>query len=140
MSTITNTSDSNTSDRYTTAIFDTPFKSLPNPKRVWLGSPGSHEEGLGRLTILTPDVVAAAATSEIRTGQRIGLGWDMMKLEYSQFGRQRCQHEIIPLWGPDGIGYGACFDDSYSMNPRKCDSIQMTTKLSSGHVMTKDHC
>lgn len=42
-----------------------------------------------------------------------------MKLEYSQFGRQKCKHEILPLWGPGGSGYGACFDDAYAMNPRK---------------------
>ena len=43
----------------------------------------------------------------------------MTKLEHSQFGRQKCGHTIIPLNGPGGSGYGACFDDSYSMNPRE---------------------
>jgi hypothetical protein len=105
--------------RYDASIFSTPFKDLPNPKRVWLGAPGSREEGLGRLSLLTPNVVVAAAQSEIQTGERVGLGWDMTKLEYSQFGRQKCKHEIIPLWGPGGIVHGACFDDSYSMNPRE---------------------
>jgi hypothetical protein len=42
----------------------------------------------------------------------------MRKLEYSQFGRQSCGHKIIPLYGPGGIGLGACFDDAYEMNPR----------------------
>lgn len=105
--------------RYDVTIFDSAFRSLPNPKRVWLGSPGSRLESLGRLNLLTPEIVSAAAQSEIRTGQRVGLNWDMMKLEYSQFGRQKCRHEILPLWGPGGSGYGACFDDAYSMNPRK---------------------
>jgi hypothetical protein len=27
-------------------------------------------------------------------------------------------HKIIPLYGPGGIGLGACFDDVYEMNPR----------------------
>lgn len=67
---------------------------------------------------MTPEVVATAAASEIKTGRRVGLGWDMKKLEYSQFGRQKCDHTIIPLGGPGGSGYGACFDDAYSMNPR----------------------
>jgi hypothetical protein len=110
--------ESTPAERYTPAIFSTRFKSLPNQKRVWLGQPGGEEEGLGRLNLLTPEVVAAAAKSEIILGRRVGLGWDMMKLEYSQFGRQKCEHEIIPLGGPTGLG--ACFDDSYNMNPRKC--------------------
>lgn len=73
---------------------------------------------LGRLSMLTPDVVSAAAASEIKTGRRVGLNWNMRKLEYSQFGRQRCNHTIKPLYGPGGIGLGACFDDIYDVNPR----------------------
>ena len=42
----------------------------------------------------------------------------MKKLEYSQFGRQKCGHTIIALNGPGGSGWGACFDDVYNMNPR----------------------
>ena len=42
----------------------------------------------------------------------------MKKLEYSQFGRQKCGHTIIPLNGSGGSGWGACFDDAYNMNPR----------------------
>ena len=33
--------------RYNVSIFETPFKSLPNPKRVWLGEPNSALEGVG---------------------------------------------------------------------------------------------
>lgn len=105
--------------RYDPSIYDTPFASLPNPKRVWLGKPGSKEESLGRLTLLTPDIVSAAASSEIKTGIRVGLGWDMTKLEHSQFGRQKCQHAIIPLGEKGSELYGKCFDDAYSMNPRE---------------------
>lgn len=68
---------------------------------------------------MTEDVVVAAAASEIKTGRRVGLGWDMKKLEHSQFGRQKCRHEIIALEGPGGTGLGACFDDVYEMNPRR---------------------
>jgi hypothetical protein len=32
---------------------------------------GSYEEGLGKLAILTPEVVAAASASEIRCGRRV---------------------------------------------------------------------
>ncbi|PVH84448.1 hypothetical protein DL98DRAFT_453249 [Cadophora sp. DSE1049] len=105
--------------RYDPSIYSTPFSQLSNPKRVWLGSPSSSLEGLGRLSLLTPEVVSAAAASEIKTGKRVGLGWDMTKLEYSQFGRQKCGHTIIPLVLPGGAGLGACFDDAYSMNPQQ---------------------
>ncbi|CAL3967552.1 unnamed protein product [Diplocarpon coronariae] len=49
---------------------------------------GKRKEGIGRLSLLTAEVVAAAAKSEIQTGRRVRLGWDMTQLEYSQFGRQ----------------------------------------------------
>ena len=151
--------DSST-QRYGISVFDTPFSCLPNPKRVWLGSPSSALEGLGsfpshrpfdhaqtlyrqllthpagRLSLLTPEIVSAAAASEIKTGRRVGLGWDMTKLEYSQFGRQKCGHQIIPLNGPGGSGYGACFDDAYSMNPRSLHSLLATIsflRLARGH-------
>jgi hypothetical protein len=86
-----------------------PFAHLPNPKRVWLGTPSSRAESLGRLALLTPSAVAAAAREEIRTGERVGLNWDMLKLEYSQFGRQSCRHEIVPLVGPGGEWVGGVF-------------------------------
>jgi len=34
---------------------------------------------LGRLSILTEEIVSAAAASEIKTGRRVGLGWDLTK-------------------------------------------------------------
>ncbi|CZT06293.1 hypothetical protein WAI453_006279 [Rhynchosporium graminicola] len=114
------TSDKETeTPRYDSSIYDTPFSKLPNPKRVWLGSPSSSLEGLGRLTLLTPPVVSSAASSEIKTGRRVGLGWDMTKLEHSQFGRQKCGHTIIPLTFAGGAGLGAGFDDKYDMNPQQ---------------------
>ncbi|KAF2178724.1 hypothetical protein K469DRAFT_598540 [Zopfia rhizophila CBS 207.26] len=96
-----------------TSPFDIPFDSLLDPKRVWQGTPGSREEGLGKLSILTPELVAKAAASEIRTGKRVTLGWDLTKLEVAAFNRQPCGHEIVPLLG------GFAFDDIYSFNPQQ---------------------
>ena len=93
-------------------IYDTPFDRLPNPRQVWVGRPGDFEEGLGRLALLTEDVVAQAASAEIKTGRRTSLGWSLNKLEVANIGRQSCQHQIIPLLG------GIAFDDVYTMNPR----------------------
>ncbi|PLN75302.1 hypothetical protein BDW42DRAFT_41905 [Aspergillus taichungensis] len=93
--------------------FDTPFDQLPNPRQVWVGKPGSYEEGLGKLAILTPDVVAKAAAAEIRTGRRVTMGWDMTKLDYPNLNRQPCQHQIVPLLG------GVAFDDIFTMNPQQ---------------------
>ncbi|KAL1612221.1 hypothetical protein SLS60_000445 [Paraconiothyrium brasiliense] len=94
------------------SIYNTPFDSLPDQKRVWVGQPGSREEGLGRLALLTPEVVAAAA-SEIRTGRRTSLGWELTKLEIAGLGRQQCEHKIVPLL--DGVA----FDDVYTFNPQQ---------------------
>lgn len=94
------------------SILDTPFDQLPNPKRVWVGKPGTREEGLGKLNLLTAERVAEAATSEIKTGRRVTLGWDLNKLEFAAFNRQPCQLSIVPLLG------GVAFDDIYTFNPR----------------------
>ncbi|KAF1960160.1 hypothetical protein CC80DRAFT_489371 [Byssothecium circinans] len=96
----------------TAAIFDTPYDSLPDQKRVWIGEPNSREEGLGKLAILTPDVVANAS-KEIKTGKRITLNWDLRKLENAGLGRQQCEHKIVPLLG------GVAFDDVYTFNPQQ---------------------
>lgn len=93
--------------------FDVPFDELPDRKRVWVGKPDSAEEGLGKLAILTPETVLRAATSEIRTGRRVTLGWDLTKLEVAGFDRQPCEHKIVPLLN------GFAFDDIYTFNPRE---------------------
>lgn len=93
--------------------FNVPFDELPNPKQVWVGKPGSREEGLGKLAILTPEVVANAAATEIKTGRRVTMGWELTKLDYPNLNRQPCHHQIIPLLG------GVAFDDVYTMNPRR---------------------
>ncbi|KAL2010671.1 hypothetical protein VTN00DRAFT_6478 [Thermoascus crustaceus] len=93
--------------------FDIPFDELPNPKQVWVGKPGSREEGLGKLAILTPEVVARAAATEIKTGRRVTMGWDLNKLELPNLNRQPCEHKIVPLLG------GIAFDDVYTFNPQQ---------------------
>ena len=96
----------------TTAVFDIPYDSLPDKRRVWIGEPNSREEGLGKLAILTPDVIARAS-KEIKTGSRITLNWDLRKLENAGLGRQRCEHKIVPLLE------GVAFDDIYTFNPQQ---------------------
>ncbi|KAL1961892.1 hypothetical protein VTN77DRAFT_925 [Rasamsonia byssochlamydoides] len=93
--------------------FDIPFDELPNPKQVWVGKPGSHEEGLGKLAILTPELVARAAASEIKTGRRVTMNWDLTKLDYPGLGRTPCEHKIVPLLG------GIAYDDIYTFNPQQ---------------------
>lgn len=93
--------------------FTTPFDSLPNPKRIWPSPPNTPQEGLGKLSLLTPDVVAASAASEIRSGKRVSLNWELTKLENVGLGRQNWEHEIVPLF--DGIA----FDDVYTFNPQQ---------------------
>lgn len=89
------------------------YDELPDKRRVWPGAPGSREEGLGRLCLLTPDVVASAAASSIRTGKRVALNWDLTKLDIANFNRAPTQHHIMSLLG------GAGFDDVYIFNPQQ---------------------
>lgn len=95
------------------SIYSTPFDELKDPRRVWKGKPGSHEEGMGKLSLLTPELVAKAAASEIKTGQRVTLGWELTKLEKANLNRQPCKHDII--WVAEGVA----FDDVYTFNPQQ---------------------
>lgn len=95
------------------SLHETPFDSLPDRRRVWNTPPNSKEEGLGRLVLLAPTVVAAAAASCIKTGRRTTLGWDMNQLDVANFNRQPTQHHIISLLG------GRAFDDVYVFNPQQ---------------------
>jgi hypothetical protein len=95
------------------SLHDTPFDSLPDKRKVWNQPPGSEEEGLGRLVLLTPEVVADAAKSCIKTGHRVSLNWDLRKLETANFSRAPTQHLIVPLFG------GVAYDDVYIFNPQQ---------------------
>lgn len=118
------------------SIYDTLFDDLPNPRQVWKGDPGSREEGLGKLSILTPELVAKAASSEIKTGYRVTLGWELTKLEMAQFDRQSCKHDII--W----VAEGEAFDDVYTFNPQQSSqwdglrhhSQKVSSDQGTGHV------
>ncbi|KAJ8098100.1 hypothetical protein POJ06DRAFT_292717 [Lipomyces tetrasporus] len=74
------------------------YDSLPYKRRFWVwGPPGSREEGLGMLNLLTPEHVARSAASEIRNGERVGLGWEFHKLEVPPFGRVPFQINVHPI-------------------------------------------
>ncbi|KAH6661163.1 hypothetical protein BKA67DRAFT_508869 [Truncatella angustata] len=92
---------------------DLKFDELPNPRRVWVGMPGSHEEGIGRLVLLTEENVREAASEEICLGRRVGLNWELTKMEQPSFGRKECEHSIVSILD------GACFDDVYHFNPQQ---------------------
>jgi hypothetical protein len=56
------------------------FDDLPDKRRYWPAPAGSEEEGLGMLRLLTPEVVADAARTQIQTGERVCLNWDIENL------------------------------------------------------------
>lgn len=82
-----------------------PFSALPLDKS---GPPGNAwglygpEDSLGALNILTPEVVAAAAASEIKTGERVSLDWRLDTPSDPSFGRQSFHWELVNRTGPDG--------------------------------------
>ncbi|KAJ6120599.1 hypothetical protein N7523_004879 [Penicillium sp. IBT 18751x] len=89
------------------------FDDLPDKRRYWPGHPGSAEEGLGMLRILTPEIVAAAARTQIQTGERVCLNWDIENLTPPGFGRKPFEHTI--KW----VAPGVAFDDEYHFNPQQ---------------------
>ncbi|OAA61937.1 hypothetical protein SPI_04796 [Niveomyces insectorum RCEF 264] len=56
--------------------------------------PGDVDDALGALNMLTPAVVAAAASAEIRTGVRVSLDWPLTKPSAPSFGRTGLQHTL----------------------------------------------
>jgi hypothetical protein len=113
-------------------IHNTPFDDLLDVHKVWNGPPGSEEEGLGRLVILTDDIVAQAAKSCIRTGHRESLNWDLTKLEMANFNRAPTQHLIVSLLG------GVAFDDLYIFNPQQSSQWDGLRHFSAPFPTAKD--
>ncbi|KAK9326516.1 hypothetical protein V1520DRAFT_394444 [Lipomyces starkeyi] len=88
------------------------YDRLPNKARYWVwGSPGSPEEGLGMLNLLSPQHVASC-TAEIVTGDRVCLGWEFHELDNPPFGRIPFNMKI------NQIAHEA-FDDEYHFNPQQ---------------------
>ena len=56
------------------------FDDLPDKRRFWPSPAGSADEGLGMLRLLTPELVANAARTQIQTGDRVCLNWDIENL------------------------------------------------------------
>ncbi|KAL4951680.1 hypothetical protein BDW69DRAFT_169548 [Aspergillus filifer] len=97
------------------ATFDLPekFDDLPNKRQYWPAPAGSAEEGLGMLRILTPDIVANAAQTQIKTGERVCLQWGIENLNPPGFGRKPFEHKV--KWVMEGVA----FDDEYHFNPQQ---------------------
>ncbi|MDI1490406.1 MAG: hypothetical protein OHK93_001609 [Ramalina farinacea] len=90
------------------------YDELENRNIFWPGKPGSKDEGLGMLRYLTPAHVAEVVKSEVQTGERVCLNWDMTKLETPGFNRIACQHEIVSIPNHEGIAW----DDVWRFNPQ----------------------
>ncbi|RAL07634.1 uncharacterized protein BO97DRAFT_244290 [Aspergillus homomorphus CBS 101889] len=89
------------------------YDDLPDKRRYWPAAPGSREEGLGMLRLLTPEVVANAARTQIQTGERVCLNWDLEKLNPPGFNRKPFEHKV--KWVAEGVA----FDDEYHFNPQQ---------------------
>ncbi|KAL2828436.1 hypothetical protein BDW59DRAFT_170938 [Aspergillus cavernicola] len=97
------------------ATFDLPekFDDLPNKRQYWPAPADSPEEGLGMLRILTPEIVANAARTQIQTGERVCLNWGLENLNPPGFGRKPFEHKV--KWVAEGVA----FDDEYHFNPQQ---------------------
>ncbi|SMR58430.1 unnamed protein product [Zymoseptoria tritici ST99CH_1E4] len=63
---------------------------------------------------LIPAHVAQVVKSEVRTGERVCVNWEMTRLETPGFNRFRCEHEIVPIPNYEGIAW----DDIWRFNPQ----------------------
>ncbi|CAK7200843.1 hypothetical protein SEUCBS139899_003542 [Sporothrix eucalyptigena] len=75
-----------------------PFSALPldpnGPAGNAWGLYDGDDDALGALNMLTPEVVSAAAASQIRSGLRVSLDWPLNKPYFPSFGRNAFQHKI----------------------------------------------
>jgi len=80
---------------------------------------GSGPDELGRLNLLTPDVVQRAATEEIRTGKRVQLDWGLENVQFPGFKRKGLEQRIIDKTNAAAGWTGT--DDEISFNTQ-CSS------------------
>ncbi|KAJ0361873.1 hypothetical protein COL154_006609 [Colletotrichum chrysophilum] len=82
-----------------------PFSSLPLDPN---GPPGNawglygKDDRLGALNLLTPAIVAAAAASEIRTGDRVSLDWSLTNPSQPSFDRAPFESKLVNRTHPNG--------------------------------------
>ncbi|KAI8282153.1 hypothetical protein K4K60_003731 [Colletotrichum sp. SAR11_57] len=82
-----------------------PFSSLPLDPN---GPPGNawglygKDDRLGALNLLTPAIVAAAAASEIRTGDRVSLDWSLTNPSQPSFDRAPFESKLVNRAHPNG--------------------------------------
>ncbi|KAJ2898501.1 hypothetical protein MKZ38_003851 [Zalerion maritima] len=103
-----------------------PFSSLPLDAN---GPPGNAwglygpDDRIGALNLLTPVVVASAAASEIRTGERVSLDWPLNKPSHPSFGRAPFKSRLVNRTGPgtDGTRTRCVNDDILHFNTQ-CSS------------------
>ena len=82
-----------------------PFSALPLDKSGPAGNAWGlygPDDALGTLNLLTPAVVAAAAASEIKTGDRVSLDWSLNKPSQPSFDRQSFHWEFRSRKAADG--------------------------------------
>ncbi|KAN0063335.1 hypothetical protein ACQY0O_004501 [Thecaphora frezii] len=58
---------------------------------------------LGTLNLLTPEVVASAAASEVRTGDRVQIDWGLDSVSVPLIGRKQMHHRLVDLHKEHGI-------------------------------------
>ena len=94
-----------------------------------MAHPGMHGVGsvpqdqLGTLNLLTPIVVAAAASREIGNGVRISLDWPLCKTAYLGNGRDPMKHDIVRR-GHVGRIINDDLLTSSTQCSRQCDKLQ----------------
>ncbi|KAM0748442.1 hypothetical protein T439DRAFT_358336 [Meredithblackwellia eburnea MCA 4105] len=73
-----------------------------------------EKDSLGRLNLLTPERVKAAALNEIKTGERVQLDWSLESPQFPMAGRNRSPRKHIDMTKVEGGWYG--FDEEIHFN------------------------
>ncbi|KAM0747641.1 hypothetical protein T439DRAFT_292799 [Meredithblackwellia eburnea MCA 4105] len=93
------------------------FESIPKIEGMPAGCAWKHYvtdktkvDNLGRLNLLTPEVVKRAASEEIRTGIRVQLDWSLDNVQFPGFRRKGLTQEIISKSNKE-TGWIGCDDE-----------------------------
>ncbi|EPQ26511.1 uncharacterized protein PFL1_05833 [Pseudozyma flocculosa PF-1] len=62
-----------------------------------------RDDRLGTLNLLTPQVVAAAAASEVRTGERVQIDWGLDSVDVPLIDRKPFHHRLVDLHASLGV-------------------------------------
>ena len=104
--------------------YPTPF--CKNRSAWGLFDKDGEKDSLGTLNLLTPEVVASAA-SEIKTGVSVALNWGLEKMHDPGRGRPTLEHKFVNWREKEGFDFYS-WDDEITINTQSGEKQKRKNK------------